>query len=346
MNILITGGAGLVGSHAAEYFAGKGHNVTVMDNLIRSKLFGYDKKSVEYNWDYLSRIGNVKRVIGDVRDEGDVLSAVGRGVDVLLHAAGQPGVPLSMKIPKEDFSINGFGTLNVLECLRQKSPEAVFIYTSTNKVYGENVDMLPLKEGKTRYGYSDVRGVDENMSVDNTGHTPYGASKYVGDLYAQEYGRFYGMKTGIFRMSCVYGTRQFGFEEQGWVSWFGICAVYGKPITIFGDGKQVRDLLWVEDLVKAFDCFIGSGLKGEVFNIGGGDANSISLLEFLDVLEKKVGRKPDVSFKNWRQSDQKVYISDIRKIKKTLGWSPEVSAQEGIDRLLGWIKENGVLFNA
>lgn len=344
MKILVTGGAGLVGSHTAEYYAKKGNKVIVLDNLMRSQLFSYDKKSVEYNWNYLAKYNNIKRIKGDVRSEKDVLKAIGTGVDLVIHTAAQPGVPLSVRIPREDFSINAFGTLNVLECLRKKSPEATFIYCSTNKVYGENVDKIPLIEKEKRYIYNKVEGVSEKMSIDHTGHTPYGVSKYVGDIYTQEYAHIYGMKTAVFRMSCIFGTRQFGFEDQGWVAWFIIAALFNRPITIYGNGKQVRDLLYVDDLVEAYDKFIESDLKHEVFNIGGGPENTTSLLEFLDILEQETGKKSKITFSNWRPSDQKVYISDIGKITKALKWKPQVSPKEGIKKLINWAEENKTIF--
>jgi len=344
MRILITGGAGLVGSHTADYYAKKGANVVVLDNLMRSQLFGYDKKSVEYNWRWLERHSNVKLIKGDVREEEDVKRAIGQGVDVVIHTAGQPGVPLSIRIPKEDFSINAFGTLNVLECVRQKCPEAAFVYCSTNKVYGENVDKLLLEEQKTRYVYKEIEGVSETLSIDHTGHTPYGASKYVGDLYTQEYARIYGMKTAVFRMSCIYGTRQFGFEDQGWVAWFIIAVLSGKPITIYGDGKQVRDLLYVDDLVQAYDFFIRSDIKHGVWNIGGGVEKTTSLNEFIDFLERETGKKIKKTFSDWRPSDQKVYISDLSKINKELGWKPYISPENGYRTLITWVKENPTLF--
>lgn len=344
MRILVTGGAGLVGSHTADYYAKRGEEVIVLDNLMRSQLFGYDKKSVEYNWHWLERHQNIKLIKGDVRNEEDVKKAIGEGVDVVIHAAGQPGVPLSIRIPKEDFSINAFGTLNVLECVREICPEAAFVYCSTNKVYGENVDGIPLEEQETRYVYKNTKGVTEQMSVDHTGHTPYGASKYVGDLYTQEYARIYGMKTGVFRMSCIYGTRQFGFEDQGWVAWFIIAILSGKPITIYGDGKQVRDLLYVDDLVQAYDFFVRSNIRHGVWNIGGGTENITSLLEFIDFLEKETGEKAKITFSDWRASDQKVYISDLSKIKKELGWKPYISPKNGYRMLITWVKENPTLF--
>ena len=345
MRILVTGGAGMVGSHAAEYYARKGDKVIILDNLTRSKLFHSKKESVEYNWEYLKRYKNIKRIKGDVRSVGDVQNAIGKGVDAVIHTAGQPGVPLSIRIPKEDFSINAFGTLNVLETLRKRCPNAKFVYCSTNKIYGENVDKIPLIERKTRYVYRGTfRGVHENLSMDHTGHTPYGASKYVGDMYTQEYAHIYNMKTAVFRMSCIYGIRQFGFEDQGWVAWFIVATLLKRPITIYGDGKQVRDVLYVTDLIEAYDRFIRSDLNHAVLNVGGGPNNTISLLEFLDYVKDQTGIAPKVRFDEWRPSDQKVYISDISKIKKVLNWSPQVSPREGIKKLISWIKKHKNFF--
>ncbi len=344
MKVLVTGGAGLVGSHCAEYYAKKGDKVIVLDNLMRSKLFGYDKNSVEFNWNYLAKYENIKRIKGDVRNVEDVQKALGDGVDAVIHTAGQPGVPSSVRMPREDFSINAFGTLNVLECLRQANPKAAFVYCSTNKVFGENVDEIPLLKKAKRYIYKGIKGVNELLCTDLTGHTPYGVSKLVGDLYAQEYGHIYGMRTCVFRMSCIYGIRQFGFEDQGWVAWFVIAVLFNKPITIYGDGKQVRDLLYVTDLVKAYDMFIHSNKKMELFNTGGGPNNTRSLLEFIEELEKLSGKKMKLKFSNWRPSDQKVYISDIAKIKKELGWQPKVTVTEGIKRLIEWVSNNKQYF--
>jgi CDP-paratose 2-epimerase len=340
MKILVTGGAGLVGSHAAEYYAKRGHKVTILDNLLRSSLFDYNKKSVEYNWNYLGKYKNIKRVRGDVRSKKDVLDAIGIGVDACIHAAGQPGVPSSIKKPLEDFSINAYGTLNVLESLRNKCRNAVFIYCSTNKVFGENVDKIALSEKKTRYYYKNINAIPESLSIDHTGHTPYGASKLVGDIYAQEYAHIYGMKTAVFRMSCIYGARQFGFEQQGWVAWFVIASLLKKRVTIFGNGKQVRDLLYVTDLIDAFDKFIRSDIKHDVFNIGGGKQNTISLLELIAKIEELSAGKMKVRFRGWRPSDQKVYISDLTKIRKKLGWKPSVTTDEGIKNLTAWVKVN------
>jgi len=798
MRILVTGGAGLVGSHCAETFAlnNPKSKIIVLDNLMRSEIFGYDKASVEFNWNYLKKFDNIERIKGDVRNEKDVKKAIGKGVDILIHTAGQPGVPSSVRMPLEDFSINAFGTLNVLEAARKKSKDTVVIYCSTNKVYGENVDKITLAEKEKRYTYRDIVGVSEGMCTDLTGHTPYGVSKLVGDLYVQEYSYIYKMRTAVFRMSCLakdakvatpqglvkiqdikgkktkvysfmkniavkptkgsfktagdnkalyrvktkrgyeieatgdhlfftpggykrldnieygslvatcpefffrqrrhtdelsgktvisreqyanqlnkygrrpennllfiknmekkgllpfsyrnpnvylvasltgyltgdghmyhrikpngksyteiqvyslkgeienikesfrklgfetgktrcssstsmlssgkiisgrsyrfsitkteafaffgllgvplgnksrvkfqvpewilkapkdvqdeylaglfgaemsapsfykrkngdgpelqpphftqsktiklhkslalfrkqivsmlekrgiktraytkkadffskkdgqesicfdlvvnaskenilnfakigfafnekrkltlfkiaeflktglpyscydqwlkentyllngngllwdriiekdkipmtdiyditvpnhhnffangflvhnctYGTRQFGFEDQGWVAWFIIATLFNKPITIYGNGKQVRDMLYVDDLIDAFNSFVNSDLKSGLFNIGGGPNNTISLLEFLDELEILSGRRPKVNFAEWRPSDQKVYISDTSKLEKALKWKAKTSVKEGIKKLFDWVRSNETYF--
>lgn len=345
MKILITGGAGMVGSHSAEYFAAKGNEVIVLDNLMRSQLFDYQRESVEYNWNYLKKLSNVKLIKGDVRSEADLNKAIGKGVDVVIHTAGQPGVPSSVRMPKEDFSINALGTLNTLQCAKEKNKDTIIVYCSTNKVYGENVDKIPLKEQETRYVYDGLSGISEELPTDLTGHTPYGVSKLAGDLYTQEYAHIYGMRTGVFRMSCIYGIRQFGFEDQGWVAWFIIATLFNRPITIYGNGKQVRDLLYVTDLVEAFDKFIQSNLNSEVLNIGGGSSNCLSLLEFLEILREQTGKQPKINFSHWRPSDQKVYISDISKIESKLNWEPKIKVREGISRLISWVKSNEAYFS-
>jgi len=342
MRVLVTGGAGLVGSHAAEFFALQSpkNKVIVLDNLMRSKIFGYNKASVEFNWNYLKKFKNIERIKGDVRNVNDLKKALGKGVDVVIHTAGQPGVPSSVRMPMDDFSINAFGTLNVLEAARRQSKDTIIIYCSTNKVYGENVDEIPLQELEKRYTFKGVPGVTEEMCTDLTGHTPYGVSKLVGDLYVQEYSYIYKMKTAVFRMSCTYGTRQFGFEDQGWVAWFIIATLFKKPITIYGNGKQVRDMLYVDDLIDAFNRFINSGLKRCLFNIGGGPDNTISLLEFLEELRALTGKNPKVNFADWRPSDQKVYITDTAELEKTFGWKIKTKVLEGIKKLTAWIKAN------
>jgi len=335
----------MVGSHAAEHWAQQGHEVTVLDNLMRSRLFGWPKESVEYNWRLLGALPKVRQVLGDIRIAEDVQRAVGDGVDAVLHAAAQPGVGFSIRNPQEDFSINALGTLQVLETVRRVSPRAVFLYCSTNKVYGTNVDHLSIQEAPTRYGFVDgVTGVSEAMSVDLAGHTPYGVSKLTGELYVQDYAHTFGMRTAVFRMSCIYGIRQFGFEDQGWVAHFAISMLLNRPMTIYGNGKQVRDVLYVTDLIQAFDRFLSSAHAHGVYNIGGGPSSTLSLLELLDALQKACGRKPAMRFDEWRPSDQRVYVSDIRKASAELGWAPCVSPAEGVGRLVAWVREHEQLF--
>jgi len=345
MRILVTGGAGMIGSHAAAFWADRGYQVTALDNLMRSKLFGSSRESVECNWRWLQGRGDVRLVKGDVRNRADVEQALGDGVDIVLHAAAQPGVGFSVTNPEEDFSINALGTLQVLECVRQRAPKAVVLYCSTNKVYGTNVDGIPITELERRYAFQDgVAGVSEALSVDLAGHTPYGVSKLAGELYVQDYAHTYGMRTGVFRMSCIYGTRQFGFEDQGWVAHFTIATILGRPITIYGDGKQVRDVLYVDDLIAAYDAFLSGGMPHGVFNIGGGPAHTLSLLELLDELARLTGRRSPIAYQPWRPSDQKVYISDVRRARQALQWQPRVSVQEGLARLVAWVQEQQDLF--
>ncbi|MCR4337863.1 MAG: NAD-dependent epimerase/dehydratase family protein [Candidatus Omnitrophica bacterium] len=345
MTILVTGGAGMVGSHCAEHFSKKNHQVIVYDNLMRSQIFRSQKESVEYNWHYLKTLPKIILEKNDIRDRAALKKCFQQyKPDVVIHAAAQPGVRFSLDNPYEDFEINCVGTVNVLEAFREVNPQGTLIYCSTNKVYGENINNYALVEKKSRYTFKKEKGVSEKESVDLTGHTPYGTSKLAGEQYVQDYAHTYGLKTGVFRMSCIYGTRQFGFEDQGWLAWFSICALQNRDVTIYGDGKQVRDVLWVEDLIRAYEKFINSDSKHEVFNIGGGPENTLSLLELVAILEEILSKKIKVGFDDWRKFDQKVYISNIDKIKREMGWAPEVSVKEGLKRLTHWIKENPEVF--
>lgn len=343
MKILITGGTGFVGSHAAEYFANKGNEVICYDNLSRGKLLNKNSIDTKYNWNYLKNVKNVELVKGDIRDF-DELKQAAKDVDTIIHTAAQTAVTTSVIDPKTDFEINAMGTFNMLEVARANDVEKV-VYCSTNKVYGDNVNTIDVIEKEKRYVFEDKfkNGIPESFSTDICEHTPYGCSKFTGDIYCQDYGHLYGVQTGVFRMSCIYGTRQFGVEDQGWVAWFTIATILGKSITIYGDGKQVRDVLYVEDLVKAYDAFLNTNTNG-VFNTGGGVGNTVSLLELLDILEELAGKRSPVSFADWRPSDQKVYISDIRKANKKLNWVTEISPHEGVRSLVNWVKDNKNLF--
>ena len=344
--ILVTGGAGFVGSHVSEYFAKKGNEVIAFDNLSRGdtlKTMSKSESSIKYNWNYLKKFENIKLVDGDIRKGADIENVM-EDVDVILHTAAQVAVTSSVEDPRTDFEINALGTFNVLEAARKSDSSPTVVYCSTNKVYGENVNNVKVGEKETRYVFEGIDGIPETFSIDLCEHTPYGCSKLTGDLYVQDYGHLYGLKTGIFRMSCIYGTRQFGVEDQGWVVWFTIAVLTGKPLTIYGDGKQVRDVLYVTDLVKAYDAFLNKNIKIGVYNTGGGPENTMSLLELLDILENETGTKPEISYSDWRPSDQKVYISDISKARKELGWKPEVGPEEGVKKLVEWVKREKQLF--
>jgi CDP-paratose 2-epimerase len=343
--VLVTGGAGFIGSHAAEIFARDGHPVTVLDNLSRAKLLKKDDRNARFNWNHLGALPNVTLIEGDVRD-ADTVRRAAEGASVVLHAAAQTAVTTSVTDPRADFENNVIGAFNVLEAARAQTRKPAVVFCSTNKVYGENVNAVPLSEEGTRWAFAGehARGIAETFSVDLCEHTPYGCSKLTGDLYMQDYARLYGIKTGVFRMSCIYGTRQFGMEDQGWVAWFTIAALTGKPLTIYGDGKQVRDLLWVDDLVAAYRAFLGSDRPYGVYNMGGGPENTLSLLELLEQLGGHLGRKVPVAMADWRPSDQKVYISDISKARRDLRWAPEVAPRAGVDRLIAWVEENRKLF--
>lgn len=345
MKILITGGAGFVGSHAAEHFTKKGNDVTVVDNLSRAKILGKEEKNAMFNWNYLkNNYPKIKLVKGDIRDS-NTLERLAKDTDAIIHTAAQTAVTTSMTDPRTDFETNALGTFNVLEAARKSGNSPIVIYCSTNKVYGDNVNSIKIKEGSKRYDFSDAgfaKGIPETFSTDHCEHTPYGCSKFLGDIYVQDYAERNEIKAGVFRMSCIYGTRQFGVEDQGWVAWFTIAAMLGKPITIYGNGKQVRDVLYVTDLINAFDKFIQKrdSAKCEVFNMGGGAKNTMSLIELLDILEKTTGKRPETNFSEWRPSDQKIYISDVSKAEKVLSWNVEISPEIGIKKLIEWVKEN------
>lgn len=338
MKIMVSGGAGFIGSHVAEHYAKKGTEVTVFDNLSRAEILGKGFGDSLYNWSYLrNNCRNVGLVKGDVRNFGEV-KAASKDVDAIVHAAAQVAVTTSLSDPRMDFEINTVGTFNVLEAARLN--DAVLVFCSTNKVYGENVNKILVKEEGKRYIFADEKyrnGIPETFPVDLCGHSPYGCSKLAADLYVQDYAYTYGLKTGVFRMSCIYGERQFGVEDQGWVAWFANATLTNRPIMVYGDGKQVRDALYVGDLIEAFDKFLNSNLKHEVFNIGGGPDNTLSLLELLDMLRELTGKNPSPSFVDWRRADQKVYVSDVSKAKRILNWAPKINPTEGVRRLVNWV---------
>jgi CDP-paratose 2-epimerase len=340
MNFLITGGAGFIGANSAEYFLNQGHSVTIFDNFTRAG----SRLNVAWLRERFSE-PQLKIMEGDVRDYPALLDAVA-GVDTVLHLASQVAVTLSVLDPREDFEINALGTFNLLEAVRHAAPQAAVLYASTNKVYGGMED-VQVREEATRYAYDDyVFGIPETYPLDF--HSPYGCSKGAGDQYTRDYARIYGLRTLVFRQSCIYGRRQFGVEDQGWVAHFAIAAAKGRPITIYGDGKQIRDLLHISDLIKAYEQGIArmDHLAGEVFNLGGGPENTLSIwTEFGPLLEDLSGQTIPVRRGDWRPGDQRVFVADIRKAQTLLDWRPQVSPYDGISDLYAWISGNIDLFS-
>jgi CDP-paratose 2-epimerase len=346
-HMLVTGGAGFIGSHAALHFAERGYTVTVLDNLSRGELLQRHDPNALFNWNHLADRAGIERVRGDVRDAATVEPLVARA-DVILHTAAQTAVTTSVRDPETDFLSNALGTFRVLEAARRAGRRPTLLFCSTNKVYGDNVNAIGVEEGEGRYVFPApwAEGVPESFSIDRCEHTPYGCSKLTGDIYVQDFGHLYGLRVGVFRMSCIYGTRQFGMEDQGWVAWFVIAALGGRPLTIFGDGRQVRDVLWIDDLLAAYEAFIERGAAVEVFNLGGGPAHTLSLLELLALIADETGIRPSIAYADWRPSDQKVYISDIRHARERLGWAPAVTPREGVHRLIDWTRAHAALFRA
>ena len=336
---IVTGGAGFIGCHAAARWHREGDEVVVVDNLSR--------RGAEENLGWLREQGVIDFVKLDIRDRDgvDALLKLHSDADVVLHLAGQVAVTTSVLDPRTDFEINALGTLNILEAVRlQAGGRPTVLYSSTNKVYG-HLDHVEVVERDGRYGYENLpNGVAETEPLDF--HSPYGCSKGAGDQYVRDYARIYGLKTVAFRQSCIFGTRQFGIEDQGWVAWFCLAATRGQKFTIFGDGKQIRDTLWIDDLLDAYRAAVEriDEVKGEVFNIGGGPANTLSLLELVTLLEAHFGCSLDPAFAPWRPGDQPVFVADIRKATARLDWSPKVGTKDGVARLLAWIGENRGLF--
>ncbi|NLF01562.1 MAG: NAD-dependent epimerase/dehydratase family protein [Anaerolineales bacterium] len=339
MAYLITGGAGFVGCNYAHRLLNRGEAVILYDNLSR--------RGAQANVDWLREVHGVNAfqlVVDDVRNYHALLRAM-QGADVIVHLAGQTAVTTSVFDPRADFESNALGTFNVLEAARCVGHGPIVLYSSTNKVYGA-MDDVGVAELPTRYAYQDFpEGIDETRPLDF--HSPYGCSKGAGDQYVRDYARIYQLPTVVFRQSCIYGPRQMGVEDQGWVAWFVIAAVTGRPITIYGDGKQVRDLLYVDDLLNVYDAAVAriDQAAGQVYNVGGGPVNTMSVwLEFRPVLEQLLGRPLLVSYSAWRPGDQLIYVSDTRKAMRELGWQPNVGIKAGIGRLYEWVVANQGLF--
>ncbi len=338
--VLITGGLGFIGSNLSHFLlTNSDDTIIIYDNVSRKDVLK-NKEWLEQTHRNNSRL---HIVLGDISDF-EKLKANMVDVEKIYHIAGQVAVTSSVEDPFLDFETNAKGTLNLLECAKQLKTDPYLILTSTNKVYGE-LKAFKVHEEDTRYEFDKFKqGIDENTLVDP--HSPYGCSKFCADAYFKDYYRIYGLKTVVFRMSCIYGYRQFGNEDQGWVTHFIISSVLNRNLTIYGDGKQVRDILFIEDLIQAFQLAFDNitNTKGKIYNIGGGPKNTISLLEFIKLLEEFLSNKIRYEVGNWRPGDQKVYYSNINKALKDFNWKPRISKEEGIQKLLLWIKENAQLF--
>jgi CDP-paratose 2-epimerase len=338
-SILITGGAGFIGVNVADRALQAGHRVTMLDDLSRL--------GVQLNLDWLrERHGDAFRLrTGSVVDARACLDAVAEA-DIVYHLAGQTAVTTSVADPRRDFEANALGTLNVLEAGRLSGHRPIVLYASTNKVYGAMEDVATV-ERPTRHAYRDLPdGVDERQPLDF--HSPYGCSKGAGDQYVRDYARIYGLPTIVFRQSCIYGPRQMGVEDQGWLAWFLIALVTGRPITIYGDGKQVRDLLYIDDLLDAYDRAIAriETSRGEVYNIGGGPRNAVSIWQELrPLVEEVLGHAvAEPRFEATRPGDQSVFIADIGKARRELGWEPRIAPAEGVRRVAEWVIAHRDLF--
>jgi CDP-paratose 2-epimerase len=335
--ILITGGAGFIGCNATRFFRARNWGVTVLDNLSRQ---GADK-----NLEWLRDNTSFDFEQVDIRDRASVDRILsGQRYDAVLHLAAQVAVTTSVTDPSTDFAVNAMGTFHVLDAIRRFCPEAVFINASTNKVYGKITSAdYDLREG--RYAYTNRPfGIGETEPLDFL--SPYGCSKGAADQYALDFARIYQIPATSFRQSCIYGPRQFGVEDQGWVAWFAIASLLGRDITIFGDGRQVRDVLHVEDLVRAYEAAIRAPDKvaAQAFNVGGGPRSILSLLDLIQMLEERLKRRIPLHWDDWRPGDQRVYVSDIRKLDTVLGWKPEIDVTTGIAHLIDWVAQNRAAF--
>ncbi|MFL5897092.1 MAG: NAD-dependent epimerase/dehydratase family protein [Solirubrobacterales bacterium] len=331
---LVTGGAGFIGTNLVDRLLREGHRVRIVDNLARA--------GVERNLAWLrKRHGELLEVaIGDLCEPGLAAAAV-RGVDTVFHLAAQVAVTTSLEDPRHDFDVNLLGTVNLLEAARAQARAPALIFTSTNKVYG-GLEDVELRDTGRRYEplASAIRrgGISESRPLDFC--TPYGCSKGAADQYVVDYAKSFGLETVVLRMSCIYGPHQCGNEDQGWVAHFAIRAIDGEPITVYGDGRQVRDVLFVEDLVEAFLLArenVGQ-IGGRAYNMGGGPGNAVSLIEVIERIGELHGESPQVRFGPWRQGDQRYYVTDTRRFQEDTGWRPRVDADEGIERLYGWLR--------
>lgn len=334
MSVLVVGGAGFIGANVVKFHVDRGDRVTLFDNLsrrgARENLLWLDSHAP----------GALRVVLGDASRDRRKLEREVRDASRIYHLAGQVAVTTSLLDPVADFEANLGSTVQILEAMRATRSVATLLFSSTNKVYG-GLDDLATEVVDGRWAYADGRrGVDESSPLDF--HSPYGCSKGGADQYVLDYARVFGLKTIVFRQSCIYGPRQFGVEDQGWIVHFILRFALDRPIRIFGDGRQVRDALYVDDLVAAFDQAVGGGesVSGRAFNIGGGSANSLSLLELVELLTRIFGRGPTLDHGPWRKGDQRIFVSDNSKLEAAIGWRPTVSLREGIERTVAFVRAN------
>lgn len=337
-SVLIFGGAGFIGSNWAYHLLRTTDaRIHIFDNLSR--------RGVHRNLEWLRREctdpERLKITIGDIRESALVQRAV-QNASEIYHFAAQVAVTRSVAEPREDFDINALGTLNILEAARKSGRQPFILFTSTNKVYGNLASKQLVLTGK-RYCALDEKGVDESQPLDL--YSPYGCSKGTADQYVHDYSRMFALPTVVFRMSCIAGPQQFGNEDQGWVAHFLYSALEGKPLTIYGDGRQVRDVLSVKDLVLAFEKVRAQVEKtaGQVYNVGGGIRNSVSLLEVIDMIEQMTGKQVRYSLQRQRLGDQLFYVSDFDKLTAHTGWKPKISVRQNLHMIWNWWKEQHAL---
>ena len=333
--ILITGGAGFIGSNLADRLAGEGHRIILYDALSRA--------GVETNLEWLqSRHGKlIQPIVADIRDEDRLADAATRA-GAVFHLAAQVAVTTSMIDPRDDFTTNIVGTVNLLDALRMRNPEAPIVFASTNKVYGDLGDIdFALESDRYVPMNAEVRahGIGEARPLDF--HTPYGCSKGAADQYVLDYARSFGLRSAVLRMSCIYGQRQMGTEDQGWVAHFLIRALEGRPITLYGDGYQVRDILDVSNAVAAYHAAWQriDRVAGHVFNLGGGPANAVSLRQLLDHIGALLGHELEVEFSDWRAGDQRYFVADTRAAEKALALGGKIPWKDGVERLARWLAD-------
>lgn len=339
-SVLIFGGAGFVGSNLAYHLLCRtDSHVHVFDNLTRA--------GVHRNLEWLKKIshdGRLRVTMGDVRDASMVAKAIASATEI-YHFAAQVAVTTSIADPRHDFEVNLGGTFNILDAARRSGNNPFLIFTSTNKVYGD-LGLGAPEASKTRYLYPDHKGVEESQPLDF--HSPYGCSKGAADQYVHDFGRIYGLPTVVFRMSCIAGPRQFGTEDQGWVAHLVYSALQKKPVVIYGDGRQVRDVLCIHDLIRAFES-VRRNLPltaGQIYNVGGGPANGVSLLELIDKIEKLTGHRLQYTFQARRPGDQLVYLTDFGKLNRHTGWKPEINVPKTLELLQQFWRENQPLTTA